>query len=160
MRKYLVLLLAGLLFVSCASTNVTDTNTEKSFTFKLTNCNKKEICVVEDPILREKFNTFNELLFNNKLTLDYIGYMEEVYDKNEGLIAGKALYNNNGYKYTYGIALEKNKLKDSVKDGVLIHEMTHIYFYQRGQFNENHGKNFYKKINELNKLTKYVYRIQ
>lgn len=159
MRKIILILLTLCsLFVSCASTSGVDTETEKSYTFKLLNCDKKEIYVVDDPILRERFNTFNELYFKNKLKVDYIGYMEEVYNE-KGQVGGLAIYNTNElHKYIYGITIDST-LKDSAKDSTLLHEMVHIYFYQKNMFTELHGKKFCKKVNELNKLTNYVYRI-
>jgi hypothetical protein len=159
MRKIIIILLTLCsLFVSCASTSGVDNETEKSYTFKLSNCDKKEICVVDDPILRRRFNTFNELYFKNKLKVDYIGYMEEVYNDN-GQVGGLAICNPNEFhRNIYGITIDST-LKDSAKDSTLLHEMVHIYFYQKNMLTELHGKKFCKKINELNKLTNYVYRI-
>lgn len=133
MRKIIIILLTLCsLFVSCASTSGVDNETEKSYTFQISECDKKEIYVVDDPILRERFNTFNELYFKNKLKVDYIGYMEEVYHSN-GQVGGLALYTDNDYKRKYGITLY-SKLRNSVKDGVLLHEMVHLYFYQKNMF--------------------------
>lgn len=158
MRKIIIILLTLCsLFVSCASTSGVDNETEKSYTFQIQDCDKKEICVVDDPILRRRFNTFNELYFKNKLKVDYIGYMGEVYNS-VGQIGGLAIYIDKDYKRKYCITLY-SKLRSSVKDGVLLHEMIHLYFYRKNMLTEYHGKNFCKKVNELNKLTKYVYRI-
>lgn len=160
MRKTIIILLTLCsLFVSCASTSGVDNETEKSYTFQIQNCDKKELYVVDDPILRERFNTFNELYFKNKLKVDYIGYMEEVYN-DIGQVGGLTMCNTNEFhRNIYGITLY-SKLGSSVKDGVLLHEMIHLYFFRKNMFTDYHGKSFCKKVNELNKLTNYVYRIQ
>lgn len=157
MRKLLIILLTVCgLFVSCATSKVEETSEGAGHFMYLTNIMVKELYVVDDPELRETFDKFNAELFNNELTVDYIGLVKpyKISYKDGTSRKGYAMWNRYGNVYTYGIVLVPNYPK-----GVLLHEMTHLYFYQNGMFEEDHGKNFCKKIDELNKATGYKYNI-
>lgn len=157
MRKLLIILLTVCsLFVSCATSKVEEIPEGAGHFKYLTNIRSSELYVVDDNNLRELFNEFNAELFNNELTVDYIGLVKpyKISYKDGSYKEGFAMWNCFRNTYTYGIVLVPNYSK-----GVLIHEMVHLYFYQNGMFEEDHGKNFCKMVDDLNKKTNYKYNI-
>ena len=159
MKKLLIILLAVCgLFVSCATSKVEETlESEKAGFFVETGFKEGHVYIVDNPKLRELFDKFNAELFDNEIVVDYIGYVKpsKMISSEGGQYYGYAPYNTfpNG-KIIYGIALVPNSSK-----GTLIHEMTHLYFNQKGYFQDCHGKYFCDKIDELNKKTHYKYNI-
>lgn len=161
MKKLLIVFLAICgLFVSCATSKVEEIPEGAGHFKYLTNIRSSELYVVDDINLREAFNEFNAELFNNELTVDYIGFVRpyKIYGKDGISRSGCAMwytrYRNGVSNTTYGIVLVPNYPK-----GVLIHEMVHLYFYQNKMTNEGHGENFCKMIDDLNKKTNYKYNI-
>lgn len=161
MKKFLIVLLTICgLFVSCATSKVEEIPEGAGHFKYLTNIRSSELYVVDDSSLRELFNEFNAELFNNELTVDYIGFVRpsKIYGKDGLPRNGYAMWytrNRNGVSNTtYGIVLVPNYSK-----GVLIHEMVHLYFYQNKMLYEDHGKNFCKMVDDLNKKTNYKYNI-
>lgn len=158
MRKLLIILLTVCgLFVSCATSKVEETS-EKGGFFVETSLKEGHLFIVDNPQLRELFNKFNAELFDNEIVVDYIGIVKsaKMVTRDGIQCYGYALYNStfpNG-ELIYGIALVPNYSK-----GTLIHEMTHLYFNQKGYFQDCHGKYFCDKIDELNKKTNYKYNI-
>ena len=159
MKKVLILFFVSLLFVSCATTK--HTSTENSKIFKDYNLQVYKVEIVDNQELRDLFNEFNALYFQNELWVDYIGYVDDF------LLRGKGnSYNYAGYSfweisaggYKYGIVMaNRSDFKDknattNYFNGVLLHEMTHLYFFQKGIFNEDHGENFREMIDALHEM--------
>lgn len=70
MKKIAILLFASLLFVSCATTK--HVTTENSKIFKAYDLQAGRIEIVENKELRDLFDEFNSLYFNDELWVDYI----------------------------------------------------------------------------------------
>ena len=158
MRKLLIILLTVCgLFVSCATSKVEETS-EKAGFFVETSFKEGHLFIVDNPQLRELFNKFNAELFDNEIVVDYIGFVKpsKMVTCDGVQCYGYAPYNSTfpSGELIYGIALVPNYSK-----GTLIHEMTHLYFNQKGYFQDCHGKYFCDKIDELNKKTNYKYNI-
>ena len=166
MKKLSILLviLFSLVLVSCASNNVKN---EWSGEFYTDTLEKSNITIVDNSELRELFFEFNEEFFDNKLMVDYIGYtsINNLKLKNgKGHNLGNAIwYKNPNGRLICGVVLVKDKSiypnANTTFKGVLIHEMIHLYFYQRSQFNEKHGENFCKKVDEINKKSNNKYKV-
>lgn len=158
MKKLLIVFLAICsLFVSCATSKVEETSEKASFFVEMS-LKEGRIFIVDNPKLREVFDKFNAELFDNEIAVDYIGFVKpsKMVTRDGVQCYGYALYYSTfpNSELTYGIALVPNYSK-----GTLIHEMTHLYFNQKGYFQDCHGKYFCDKIDELNKKTNYKYTI-
>lgn len=159
MKKIAILLFASLLFVSCATTK--HVTTENSKIFKAYDLQAGRIEIIENKELRDLFDEFNALYFNDELWVDYIGFVDTflLHDKGKSYnYAGYSFWelSTNGYKY--GIVMSKRNdfqgenATTNYFNGVLLHEMAHLYFYQNGMFNEGHGENFRKMIDNLHEM--------
>ncbi|MBO4729735.1 MAG: hypothetical protein J5631_15080 [Spirochaetaceae bacterium] len=154
MKKFLIIILACLLLVSCATTKYTANNTEDSHFFYAEKLKNPHLEVPENQELRDLFDKFNDIYFDGALIVDYIGYVDRSLLRNK-----EDTFNYNGIacwffdedecEYTYAIAMPRNLAGKNFFNGVMIHEMTHLYFYQKEMFDEDHGPNFRNKIDEL-----------
>ena len=159
MKKFLIIILACLLLVSCATTKYTANNTEDSEIFKTNGfLHADAIEIVENKELRKLFDKFNAMYFDDFLTVDYIGYVDAFLLQGKGnsyYFGGSAFWKVEDDEMVYGIAMiNRNDFKGANAttkyfNGVLIHEMTHLYFYQKAMYEEGHGENFRNKIDEL-----------
>lgn len=161
MRKLLIVIFTCLLLVSCATTRNASNSIENSRYFHAPGLTTSRIEIIDNQELRDLFDEFNELYFEGRLIVDYIGYVDG------SLLRGKGkTYNYAGYAFwewhadacRYGIAMaEKNDSNDisiaeNYFNGVLLHEMTHLYFFQKGIYHEKHGKNFREMIDRLHEI--------
>ena len=161
MRKLIIVIFTCLLFVSCATTKKATNSIENSRYFHAPSLKTSQIEIIENQELRDLFDEFNELYFEGRLIVDYIGYVDGC------LLRGKGkTYNYVGYAFwewhadacRYGIAMAKKtdsngiSISENYFNGVLLHEMTHLYFYQKGMYHENHGKNFREMIDKLHEM--------
>lgn len=159
MKKVVILLIASLLFVSCATTK--HATTENSKIFKAYNLQANRIEIIENQELRDLFNEFNTLYFQDELQVDYIGYVDNFLLHGKGnsyYYVGYSFWelSTNGYKYGIAMSKKSDLIGESATNnyfnGVLLHEMVHLYFYQNGMFSEGHGKNFRKMIDALHEM--------
>lgn len=117
--------------------------------------------------LIKKYNYYNSLLFNNELPKIPITYakMKHAGGKVEyGIlrITPQAKKPDRGDKF-YGCILVPNSLRMKISDtqirseqelnGIIIHEMIHVYFASRNEFGIGHG---YKFINMAKKIENIV----
>ncbi len=163
MRKYLVLVLVGLLFVSCASTGKVETEEKTLFIPNVPDGLFIEtLTIKEDAELRKLFDKFNKLYFNNYLKVECIGYMaiEDARCTDGTYIGGFATdFFYNGHHTAIVVGPRKNAAPTTTFEGILLHEMVHMLFYQRGEGYEDHGPNFQYKVDKLNEITNYKYKI-
>ena len=163
MKKFLIVILTCLLLVSCATTKNVADNTEDSHFFYAEKLKNPHLEVPENQKLRDLFDKFNGLYFDGELTVDYIGYVDYSLLRNKEdtfNYGGMAFwfFDEDESEYIYAIAMPGNpnfKGSQAAKKyfyGVMIHEMTHLYFYQKEMFDEDHGPNFRNKIDELYKI--------
>ncbi len=156
MRKLLIVIFTCLLFVSCATTKNASNSIENSRYFHTPSLNTSRIEITDNQELRGLFDEFNELYFEGRLIVDNIGYVDG------SLLRGKGkTYNYAGYAFwewhvdacRYGIAMVNNmSIAENYFKGVLLHEMTHLFFFQKGMYHEKHGKNFREMIDMLHEM--------
>lgn len=170
--SFLFVVLFGLMFLSCASTNVA--------TFVNPQLVEMRVKVKDNAKLRKMFDEFNELYFDNQLYVDCIGfYPPKSGHSRYGTLQYGIQYSDGSYKdgFTEIIALvkpyegyiDKNgnscdiyAANNLTLEGILLHEMVHLEFQlKRESFydNQHHGPEFKKRVEELNKLSNYKYKV-
>ena len=110
--------------------------------------------------LEKKYEDFNSTLFNNELpkipvvwaVLKGIGGKAtgKFYKRSKGYVGYNPFYEYevvpNSLKITISTLLKRSEQE---LDGVLLHEMAHIYFIHNNMVRENHGIRFVSLINKL-----------
>lgn len=123
--------------------------------------------------LQDKFNKFNRELFNSELPNVPIQWskLKNVSGKVEYKIIRKSpkpdarLVRIGIVDKNKGVELVPNSVRIKISnlhkrteeelDGILVHEMIHLYMVSNGEYFENHGSKFNAKLKELNAKTNF-----